>query len=121
MILRSLIRAVYGVDVFEAVATAERAADLLRKELALCSTSEREARAASQRFWRERDAARDQVVTLTADLDAMRKTNALLRSLVSILRETNQNLDERLIDLEKLHSMPVPAADADCASEHDRR
>jgi hypothetical protein len=121
MILRSLIRAVYGVDVFEAVSAAERSRDWFRKELALCSTNEREARAASQRFWRERDAARDQVLTLTADLDAMRKTNALLRSLVSILRETNQNLDERLIDIERRHGMPAPAADANCASEPDRR
>lgn len=121
MILRSLIRVVYGVHVFEAVAAASRDRDILRTELSVCRASEREARAASNRFWRERDAARDQVLALTADLDAMRKTNALLRSLVSILRDANQNLDERLIDLEKRHFMPAPAADADCASEPDRR
>jgi hypothetical protein len=105
MILRSLIRAVYGVDVFEAVAAAERARDWFRNELALCSQNEREAEARARRFWRERDAARDQVVELTADLDMTRKTNALLRSLVAILRDCNREMDERNVYLEQLHGM----------------
>jgi len=121
MILRSLIRAVYGVDVFEAVFRAERAADLLRKELTLSENASREAGARARRFWQERDAALDQVASLKEDLDAVMKTNNLLRSLVSILRLTNQNLDERLIDIERRHGMPAPAADAGCASEPDRR
>lgn len=118
MILRSLIRVVYGVDVFEEVATANRLAAkadrelaALRGELAASYAAQNSTEGRARRFWHERDDARDRAAALSAELDSVRKTNALLRSLVTILRETNQGLDERITHLEKLHGTPGPAAE----------
>ena len=50
--------------------------------------------------WKERDAARDQVDALTAELITARRTAALHRSLIAILRATNRDLDKRITGLE---------------------
>jgi hypothetical protein len=53
----------------------------------------------------ERDAARDQIADLTAELETLRKTNAMFRSLIGILRDVNRELDGRNVYLEQLHGM----------------
>jgi hypothetical protein len=57
--------------------------------------------------WRERDQARDErdagraaCERLKAELETARRTAALHRSLIAILRDVNRDLDERIIDLE---------------------
>lgn len=112
MILRTLIRWTFGIDVIEAVERAEEDRDIARasaKRMAewhKTATRERDAAVAdAKRFWTERDAARDQVADLTAELETLRKTNAMFRSLIGILRDVNRELDERNVCLEKLHGM----------------
>lgn len=133
MILRTLIRWTFGIDVIEAVERAEQDRDIARASAKRMAewhkTAARERDAAreevqsqvsakmrafkerdevfadAKRFWTERDAARDQVAVLTAELETLRKTNAMFRSLIGILRDVNRELDERNVYLEKLHGM----------------
>lgn len=91
MMLREIIRWTTGIDMVEALERATADRDM--------------ARADAHAFWTQRDAARDQVVELTAELETLRRTNALHRSLIGILRDVNRNLDERNTFLEQLHGM----------------
>lgn len=94
MILRKIIHWTTGIDVVNALelATAER--DI--------------AKADAHAFSEQRDKAHDRIVRLTAELETLRRTNALHRSLIAILREVNRNLDERNTSLE---GMPSPGSD----------
>jgi uncharacterized coiled-coil DUF342 family protein len=126
MILRTLIRWTFGIDVIEAVERAnlerEIAQEAARRQANWHNTAveERDAaraesrelsrqrdafRADARAFWTQRDAARDQVKDLTAELETLRKTNAMFRSLIAILRDCNRELDERNVYLEQLHGM----------------
>jgi hypothetical protein len=112
MILRTLIRWTFGIDVIEAVERASRERDFaqesarMQARLHIAAAKERDAaRADAHAFWTQRDAARDQVNDLTAELETLQKTNAMFRSLIAILRDCNREIDERNVYLEKLHGM----------------
>lgn len=112
MILRTLIRWTFGIDVIEAVERANRERDFaqesarMQARLHIAAAKERDAaRADAHAFWTQRDAARDQVNDLTAELETLRKTNAMFRSLIGILRDCNREIDERNVYLEQLHGM----------------
>ena len=112
MILRTLIRWTFGIDVIEAVERANRERDFaqesarMQARLHIAAAKERDAaRADAHAFWTQRDAARDQVNDLTAELETLQKTNAMFRSLIGILRDCNREMDERNVYLEQLHGM----------------
>lgn len=108
MILRTLIRWTFGIDVIEAVERASRERDFaqesarMQARLHIAAAKERDAaRADAHAFWTQRDAARDQVNDLTAELETLRKTNAMFRSLIAILRDCNREMDERDSELRR--------------------
>lgn len=110
--IRTLIRWTTGVDMIEALEREKRASKhwadeaVAENKLRRQTTAERDAaRADAHAFWTQRDAARDQVNDLTAELETLRKTNAMFRSLIAILRDCNREMDERNVYLEKLHGM----------------
>lgn len=119
MILRTLIRWTFGIDVIEALDREKflskffedesvKVAKLRREAMAERDKAVEErdaARADAHAFWTQRDAARDQVNDLTAELETLRKTSAMFRSLIAILRDCNRELDERNVYLEQLHGM----------------
>lgn len=126
MTLRTLIRWTFGIDVIEAVERANLERDIAQESARMqarwhkTAAEERDAARAESRellrerdaaradahaFWTQRDAARDQVKDLTAELETLRKTNAMFRSLIAILRDCNREMDERNVYLEQLHGM----------------
>lgn len=112
MILRTLIRWTFGIDVIEAVERANLELGIAREAIATQQNWHRQAaaerdaaRADAHAFWTQRDAARDQVHDLTAELKTLRQTNAMFRSLIAILRDCNREMDERNVYLEQLHGM----------------
>lgn len=122
MILRTLIRWTFGIDVIEAVERANLERDIAQESARMqarwhkTAAEERDAaraesrellmerdaaRADARAFWTERDAARDQVNDLTAELETLRKTNAMFRSRIAILRDCNREMDERDSELRR--------------------
>lgn len=77
----------------------------LQNELSLARTAIETQTRWHRATWEERDAARDEVDFLKAELETLRKTNGMFRSLIAILRDVNRELDERNVHLEQIHGM----------------
>lgn len=117
--MNTLIRWATGIDFDEALKREQERTGIAWKEalevenLRRQAMAERDkaladreaARSDAHAFWTQRAAARDQVADLNAELETLRKTNAMFRSLIGILRDVNRELDERNVYLEKLHGM----------------
>lgn len=103
--IRTLIRWTTGIDVIAALEREQARTNAAWNEADRVNNLRRQVMAERDKALADRDAARDQITDLTAELATLRKTNAMFRSLIGILRDVNRELDERNTYLEKLHGM----------------